>query len=344
MIWHPLLAAVLVGDLIGFLFLLAAAKTAFKISIHWAPQSARLQQIRLERQAESAALSAKFALAAFWAATLVLIVAVTNVLPAVIPGAMCGTGALQATGGFGGPALFLRLIVSGILYIWLILEKLNSKRPESPLAPVNARVLLLAVPFYALAVSATLQAIFHIDAQQPVDCCAVVYDQFRDLAAANRTSGFSNTVWLWIFWLLSAFLIFGGWQARRPGSTGDSKFIGWLALSALLWVPTAALVLVNVFSAYYYQVLHHHCPWCLFLPDHKFVGVPLFAALAVVLLEGPAGYITARLAVQYPQFKKTAARRARIAVWRLLLAAAAFISMVGLPAILWRLQFGVWIR
>jgi hypothetical protein len=344
MIWHPLLMAVLVGDLLGFLFLLAAAKTAFRISIHWAPQSARLQQIRLERAAESAALSAKFALAAFWAATLVLIVAITNVLPALIPGAMCGTGVLQATGGFGGPALFLRLIVFGILYIWLILEKLNSKRPDSPLAPGNARLLLLVVPFYALAVSATLQAIFHIDAQQPVDCCAVVYDQFRDLSAANRTAGFSNTVWLWIFWMLSALLILCGWQARRTGPTGGFKFTGWLALAALLWVPTAALVLVNVFSAYYYQVLHHHCPWCLFLPEHRFVGVPLFAALAVVLLEGPVFLITARLAAKYPQFKETAALRARIAVWRLLLAAGAFMGMVTLPAIWWRLQFGVWIR
>jgi hypothetical protein len=344
MIWHPLLMAVGVGDLLGFLFLLAAAKTVFKIGIHWAPQSAQLQQIRLERAAESAALSAKFALAAFGVATLVLIVAITNVLQAVIPGAMCGTGVLQATGGFGGPALFLRLIVCGIMYIWRVLEKLNFKQPDSPLTPGNARLLLLALPFYALAVSTTLQAIFHIDTQQPVDCCAIVYDQFRDLADANRTAGFANTLWLWIFWVLSSLLILSGWQARRSGSTGRVKFTGLLALLALIWVPTAALVLVNVFAAYYYQVPHHHCPWCLFLPDHQFVGLPLFATLTVVLLEGPAAFIAARLAVKYPQFIETAALRSRIAILRLLLAAIAFIGMVALPAIWWRLQFAVWIR
>jgi hypothetical protein len=344
MIRHPLLIAVFVGDLFSLLFLLAAAKIALKTIIKWAPQSADSQQIKLERAAETGGLIAKFALASFFGSTLVLIVGITNVLPAVIPGAMCGTGVLQATHGLGGPALFYRLLVLGIIYIWLALEKLNNRRPDRPLTSSNARVLLLVLPFHLLAVSTTMQAFLGIDTHQPVDCCAVVYDQFPNLAIAQQTAGVPNTQWLLIFWTLTVLVGISGWQAWRAEPAGRVKTSGWMALLTLLWVPSAAIVLTRVFAAYYYQVLHHHCPWCLFLSDHKFVGIPLFFSLAVVVLEGPAAFVIAKIAVKYPQFVQAAARRSKIAGLRILLAAGAFIGMVSLPAIFWRLQFGVWIH
>jgi hypothetical protein len=344
MIRHPLLIAVFMGDLISLLLLLSAAKTALKTVTEWAPQSAAGRQIQLERAVETGELTAKFALAAFFASTLVLLIGITNVLPAVIPGAMCGTGVLQATDGLGGPAVFFRLLVLGIIYIWLALEKLNNRRPDRPLTSSNARVLLLVLPFHLLAVSTTMQAFLRIDTHQPVDCCAVVYDQFPNLAIAQQTAGIPNTLWLLIFWTLTILVVISGWQAWRAEPAGRVKTSGWMALLAFLWVPSSAVVLIRVFAAYYYQVLHHHCPWCLFLPDHKFVGIPLFFSLAVVVLEGPAAFITAKIAVKYPQFVQAAARRSKIAGLRILLAAGAFIGMVSLPAIFWRLQFGVWIH
>jgi hypothetical protein len=257
---------------------------------------------------------------------------------------MCGTGVLQATDGLGGRALLYRFLTLGILYLWLILEKLNNLQPDWPLAGRNARVMLLVLPFHLLAVSTTLQAVLRIDSHQPVDCCAAVYDQFQNLTSAQHSAGIPNSLWLLIFWLLTILVIISGLQVRRVQPSGRVKTAGWMALLALLWVPTAAVVLIRVFAAYYYQVLHHYCPWCLFLPDHKFVGIPLFFSLAVVLLEGPAAYLTAKVAAKYPQMVPTATRRSNIAGLRILLAAGAFISMVTLPAIFWRLQYGVWIR
>ena len=344
MIRHPLLIAVFMGDLISLLLLLAAAKTAFRTVTEWVPQSAAGRQIQLERAVETGELTAKFALAAFFASTLVLLVGITNVLSAVIPGAMCGTGVLQATHGLGGPAVFFRLLVLGVIYIWLVLERLNNLQPDRPLTTGNARVLLLILPLHLLAVSTTMQAFMRIDMVQPVDCCAVVYDQFPNLAVAQQTAGIPNTLWLLIFWTLTSLVMISGFQSWRAKPADRAKTSGWTALLSLLWVPTAAVVLIKVFAAYYYQVLHHHCPWCLFLPDHKFVGIPLFFCLAVVVLEGPAAFITAKIADKYAQFDQTAAWRSKIAGLRILLAAGAFIGMVSLPAIFWRLQFGVWIH
>ncbi|UCD77171.1 MAG: hypothetical protein JSW26_17305 [Desulfobacterales bacterium] len=344
MIWHPLLIAVLVGDLLSLLLLLAAAKTAFKITIQWAPQSATSQQIQLERAAETSVLTAKFALGIFFASTLVLIVGITNVLPALIPGAMCGTGVLQATDGLGGRALVFRLLLLGIIYIWLNIEKLNILQPHRPLTQRNARILLLVLPFHLLAASTTMQAVYRMDTHQPVDCCAVVYDQVRNLASAQQAAGIPDTLWLLIFWTLTIPLVFGGLRAWRAEPSAQVKATGWMALLALLWVPAAAVVLIRVFAAYYYQVLHHHCPWCLFLSDHKFVGIPLFFTLAVVVLEGPTSFLTAKIAATYPEFIQTANMRARIAGLRLLLAAIAFTGMVALPAVIWRLRYGVWLQ
>ncbi|MDP4979186.1 MAG: hypothetical protein NWQ21_07005, partial [Desulfobacterales bacterium] len=169
MIWHPLLIAVVVGDLLSLLLWLGAARTAFQIVIKWVSQSAKREQIQLERRAETARLAAKFSLAIFILSTTLLIIGITNVLPAMVPGAMCGTGVLQATDGLLGRALMVRFLVFFIMTLWLTYEKLNLSRPDAPLTTYNSRVLLLALPFFLLAVITTYRGILRIDAHQPVD-------------------------------------------------------------------------------------------------------------------------------------------------------------------------------
>jgi len=148
MIWHPLLIAVIVGDLLSLLLWLGAAATAFQIVIKWVPHSAGREQIQLERRAETARLAAKFSLAVFFLSTALFIIGITPVLPAIVPGAMCGTGVLQATDGLVGPALIFRFFVFFIMMLWLTYEKLNLSRPDAPLTRYNSRILLLALPFF----------------------------------------------------------------------------------------------------------------------------------------------------------------------------------------------------
>jgi hypothetical protein len=182
-----------------------------------------------------------------------------------------------------------------------------------------------------------------IDTHRPVDCCAVVYDQFANLVAARQAVGIPDIFWVWAFWILT-FLLFvcAIWSIKsRPG--GGKISAGCLALVTVIWVPVAALTLVKVYAAYFYQVLHHHCPWCLFLPEHKFVGIPLFGALVIVTFEGPLSYLSANIAENYPSLRKKAGGRARLAGVRLLMAAVAYSGMISLPALWWRLLYGVWL-
>ena len=343
MIWHPLLIAVVVGDLLSLLLWLGAAATAFQVVIKWVPQSAERKQIQLERRVETARLSARFSFVVFFLSTALLIIGITNVLPEIVPGAMCGTGVLQATDGLAGRALMYRFFAFFIMTLWFTYEKLDLSRPDAPLTRYNSRVLLLALPFFLLAVITTFRGILRIDSHRPVDCCAMVYGQFDNLATAQQIAGIPNIFWVWTFWMLTALMLLCALWSLRTKRTIGEKATGFLAVITVIWVPIAAITLVRVYAAYFYQVLHHHCPWCLFLPEHKFVGIPLFGALVIISLEGPISYLAVKTAANYPDLLPRAKIRSRLAGLRLFLAAVAYSGMVALPAIYWRLLYGVWL-
>ena len=342
MILHPFLIVVVIGDLLSLLLWLGAAKTAFQNVAKRAPQSTKRDQIQLERGGKIARLMAKFSLAIFSLSTALFIFGITNVLPASVFGAMCGSGVLQGTDGLGDQALMYRFLVFFIMTLWLTYEKLNLSRSDAPLTVYNSRIVLLALPFFLLAVITTYRGILRIGSHQQVDCCEIVYDQFSNLAGTRQIAGIPETFWVWTLWILTASMILCAvWslKAKRPNG---AKATGTLALLALTWVPIAAITLVQVYTANFYQVLLHHCPWCLFLPEQKFVGVPLFGALVIITLEGPIAYLTVKTGINYPALLPAAKRRSRLAGLRLLIAVAAYSGIVALPAIYWRLHYGVW--
>jgi len=342
MIPHPLLIAVIVGDLLGLLLWLGAARTAFQIVPKRVAQSAKREKIQLEQRAKKARLSAKFSFAVFFLSTALLIIGITNVLPESVAGSMCGTGVLQATDGLGSQALMARFFVLFILTLWLTFAKLDLNRPDATLTMFNSRLVLLAFPFFLLAVITTFRSILRIDSHQPVDCCALVQNQFGNLAAARQFAEIPDTFWVWTFWLLTALMLICAVWSLRTKRTNGEKATGSLAVITIIWVPIAAISLVRVYSVYFYQVLQHHCPWCFFLPEHKFVGIPLFGALIIIILEGPIAYLVAKTTANFPDLIPRAKRRSKLAALRLLLAAVAYTGMVALPAIYWELLYGVW--
>jgi hypothetical protein len=269
MIWHPLQLTTLAALFIGLLLLAAAAVKAFRIVLGWNPASADRAQISLEIEAEAAVVMARWALWITLLSIMLMILGVTNVFPALIPGAMCGTGVMQAMGPAGTGFLILNAILLGILLFWNTVEKLDRRRPDYPLARLGARLLLLALPVAVLAFVQSVSAAFGVDTHRPVDCCAVVYDQYRTLSEAQSISGLSDGFWLSAWGGLSILLLILGLLVRRPATAPSMKWNGLLAATAALWVPVAAITLTDILSAYHYGVLQHRCPWCLFLPQHR---------------------------------------------------------------------------
>lgn len=331
---HPLLLALAMVDALAALLVVAATLRAAAVLLGWEPGSASRRQLALERGLEAASLQARGGALLLAAGSVLALLAVASVLPAVVPGAMCGTGVMTALGGLGSRALTLRVLALGALTVWATLDHLDRQDPAAPLALGLSRALLVASPLVVLATWDTTRAFAGLDTHSPVDCCAVVYDAARPggLGAAGLPDS-----WLWAFGAGGALVFAGALkQIIRPGRGAVA------ALVTLAWVPLAAHVLVQRLAAYHYEVLAHRCPWCLFLPEHALVGYPLFGALAI-LAAAALVWLAAGGALRGGRPLDTAAlrllQRAGIVGW---VALVVFLVLSVGPAWVWRLRYGVW--
>lgn len=342
MFWNPLLLAIISAQIMALLLMLAACPAGLNTALHWQPLVADHQQLSLEAKAQGASILGR---TAFWLSVfsaVLLVFGIANIFHEDIPGAMCGTGVCQAMSGNGSTRL---LLYNGLLLLlmklWYELDKLNQRLVEMPLTQISAR-LFLAIPVVAiLTLKQTWEAFSGIRPHQPVDCCAVVYDQFSTIEQARRILGLGDNLWIAAFILLNILLLI--LSVTLSVSRGDRPWErSALAVVSWLWLPVAALILVNVLSAYHYEVLHHHCPWCLFLPEHRLVGYPLYGAMTFIGMEGFTIFMLPWLVKHDTGIYRTALDRCRHAAKKITMAQILFLVIAVLPAIVWRLRYGVW--
>ncbi|OQX05065.1 MAG: hypothetical protein BWK76_27950 [Desulfobulbaceae bacterium A2] len=342
MIWHPLLQAILALDLLALLLLGLASWTAVQALLAWQPRSASARQLRLEARLEIASLQGRAVAILQMLALILLVVAIASALPPLVRGAMCGTGALNALGPEGPRLLLVRVFALLLLHGWRVLDGLNRQAPQGPLSLAVAKGLLLALPAVALIPPLTLEAFLALEPGRPVDCCAVVYDNFASLAQAGRLWGVDNSLWLAAM-LAGAGLVLALALAAilRPAAMLARAWP--LALSTCLWVPVAAIALVRVLAAYHYGVLHHHCPWCLFLDAQYHVGYPLWGSLLTLLLLGLTPLLLRGAVGVAPELRPAALRHLRRSAMLQFCLLLLFLTLATAPALLWRLKAGVWL-
>lgn len=344
MIRHPLLLSVLAIDVLGLLLVAAATVSAIRILTGRSPESVDAAQASLERETGTASGRGRTGLVLFALSTSVLIVGITGVLPKIVPGAMCGEGVLQATKGAMGRALALRGLALGGLAVWHLLDRLNRSRPDSPMAAKEARTLLLASPLVVLAVYDTFQAILRLDVNRPVNCCTVVYDKVRNVDPVGSSWSIPDAYWIGGLALGGIAIIFAGlhlWRSSRPPGARATRLV---SLVTILWVPVATTALLRSFAAYHYRFPREPCAWCLFLPENKLVGYLLFGSLIAVAVEACAAFICSTVAASCPALESATGKRTRTAGLRVALSALLFLALVGIPAVVWRLQLGFWIK
>ncbi len=338
---HPLFLALAVLDAVSGLLMVYAAWAAVQTLTSWSPRSAQRSQLRLERRAESSEIAARFGIGFFFVGSGLLVLGISNVLPAVVPGAMCGTGVIQASAGGLSRAIFLRLIGAVVAHLWMVLAKLNRSRPEAPLVALNARILLIVAALIVTAGAGSTGALWRLDLQQTVDCCTVLYDRVLSPTSSGLFAAAEMPVW--VFATATAAVLGFGWGARFGGERVRRGAAALLCGGVWVWVPLAVLVLVDRVAPYYYQVLQHRCPWCLFLPEHGYAGFAFFGSLLVAAFEGPVAWVADRVAGSHPGLKAAASRRSQRAASLVMMAAVMFTALAVAPAIAWRWRFGVWI-
>ncbi|MFO7715602.1 hypothetical protein [Desulfosarcina sp.] len=340
MIWHPLVWAFWIAAAAGLLLYALGAVRALNVIQNWSPADADIVQLQRERHAETAALFGHWSLGCLTAAAILGLTGVAVVWHHIVPGAMCGTGVLQALGTNGSRAMIFWGGALITLYGWRVMDRLDCQHPQGVLTQTGARVMLTAAPFLTLAIFYSWQALMQVESVPPVSCCAAVYDQILNDASGSAAMEWFSPISLWgslagsgALAILAAIII--RFPHRRPGAL----MIG----IAIFWTIGATVAVKQVWSAYYYQVLSHPCPWCLFLPEYYGAGFFIFGCMAVVVMESTALWLADITRSRYPILADPAARRMHQAAWRIAMALAGFTLLTTGPAIVWRLRTAVWI-
>jgi hypothetical protein len=339
-IWHPLVWAFWVAAATGGLLYLTGAAQAVDVLLNWAPAGTDIDQLRRERHAETAALLGHWSLGCLAAASALGLVGIAVAWHRMVPGAMCGTGVLQAMGTDGSRAMIFWGLTLLILYGWRTLDRLDSHHPEGLLTQAGARAILLAAPFLLLAVFFSWQSLMRIENVPPVSCCAAVYDRILDDSPGSVALKGLTPIFLWGGLAgFTALLILAVSSIRRPGHGAGAL----RCMIAAVWSIGATVSVKQVWSAYYYQVLSHPCPWCLFLPDYWGAGFLIFGCMAIVVLESVALWLADRTLSRVPALAAPARKRIRQAAWRITIALIGFTVLTAGPAIVWRLRTGAWL-
>ena len=344
MIWHPLVAAICVIDIATLVVLAHAAYIGIKVLLYWETGSPSPVQLHLEALVDTASYSGRLVLVLQAGAALLLVIAISHVLPSFVPGAMCGTGVIQATGTLGWKALIFRALALLMLWLWFSIDSVNRRHPTPPLPQEASRFVVASVPFVALAIWSTLQAVYGLNLHEPVNCCTVVYDQVSVSSDVGAEPLFSDTVLVSatvLTLLVTVFLTL--WVAIKPLPLKSCRY-PFLMISGVAWVFFATLALVHVFASYHYGVLYHHCPWCLFLPEHSMVGYPLFAGLFLVFAESITMAAISGSCRNIPQDQKSATLLIRRKALILGAGIATYLALGIAPVLWWRLSYGVWMH
>jgi hypothetical protein len=338
-IWHPLTWAFWSAAFTGLLIYGMAAFRSANVFLDWRPDRADSRQLRRERDAEVAALLARGALVCLAATALLGLIGITLAWHRVVPGAMCGTGVLQAMGSYGIRAMIFWGLALVILYAWWVLDRLDRRDPLGGLTWQAARILLTAAPFLLAAVLYSWPALMRIASSPPVSCCAAVYDRVLEETSTSAVPGrlLAASFWGQLAGSVGLLIL----AARRIQHPERGSAILPTAI-VTLWVPAASICIKHLWSLYYYQVLSHPCPWCLFLSDYCGAGFLIFGCMAAAVLSSVSLWVAGHVRSRHPPLSKPAIRHIRRSAWQLLAAIVGFTGLTAGPALLWRLHTGVW--
>ena len=287
---HPAALAVGLLDLIAWAIFLAAGWRVLAALPQWQPESADVLQLRRERSLELVAFQGRWITTLQAAALVALVLGVSNLWTEIVPGAMCGTGVLQAMGTAGEQTLLFRGLALLILYCGWTAERLARSDARMRPSPIHGRLLLLAGPLMVLGTWTFIQAAAALNGPEPVNCCAALYDQ---AGAAGWLSSAGSRVpsAIWAAACFGGALATAFWgllQYRKP-HFGGNRIALVAAVMILAWAAAAFGGLKFVVAPYVFEILNHPCPWCFFLWDHHALGFVLFGLPVWVIAETAAG-------------------------------------------------------
>jgi hypothetical protein len=341
MTWHPLTLSILLLDGLSAVFYLAAAARLLAVLPGWNPAGTDRQQLLRERGFELVIYQGHWIIALQTVSFILLVVAISNVWPEYVPGAMCGLGVMQAMGAAGDQTFFLRLLLLGLLTGWHVLMLLERQHPMHQDPARAGRLLLLTGPLIAAGALTLGRALVSVRPDQPVSCCATVYAQ-AGVAAPSFDVAWASVNWPLLCGLGGAAALLQGvglWKWAQP----PRSLVRYVPTAlTFLWLPIAYMTLKYSTAPYLLEVLYHPCPWCLLLAEHRVIGFALFFLLAWVGVETIAAQVAQLATRRCPALHNGAHILRQRSGRRVVVCTFLFLTLAVLPALIWRWRFGGW--
>jgi hypothetical protein len=317
----------LTGEVITFLvlegvlliLLTVAAAVAVPILRHWNFQATSDRQYQLENRAYlvgliiTFALGAKIILLPFFAHAL-------DRLAAVVPGAMCAAGVINAN-SYGFPLLGWKLGVLVLAGGWLLVNRRDVQAINFPhLKPKLGLFLVIAG---AVLVESVLDVLYltGISTLTPVQCCSIIYGVASP--AGGLPWGLDTRLLLVLFYLVYLLVL--------VLSSARYLFLNFLA--NLGFLVLGYLAVVYFFGTYVYQLPTHQCPFCMLQPEYFYVGFLIWGTLFFGVFLGMAGWLVQLL---------TGQAVAGTGRWCMVLLTVFTVACTLYPLV-YRLRNGVWL-
>ena len=273
------------NEVVVFLFLEAvllimqtvAVVSAVEILRKWDFQATSTDQYRLEKRAYLVVLIILFSLVAK-IILLPFFSYMIDQLAAIIPGAMCGAGVINAN-GYGPVLLLLKVVILALAGTWLIVNKQDLTATDYPHFKAKFRFFLVIYFFVTLETVLDFLYLANISTLSPVQCCSAI---FGISGGANALPlGLDTGMLLALFYLLYALIVVLG--------LSKYGFLNLLANAAFLYFGYQAVV--DFFGTYVYELPTHKCPFCMLQKEYFYVGYLIWGTLFLGTFFGVSSFL-----------------------------------------------------
>lgn len=279
MILNPTVIANLLAAYVGSGMLVYAAYYGAQILKHWNIESGEELQLILERKTYliSTVLSFVFGLQLL---SLFLYIFTADALCPLFVGAMCAAGTLNVN-AFGYPTLVLKILNFILAGLWLVLNHADNQGYDYPLIKKKYLLLLLISPFIVL--ETLLESAYFLGMQADVitSCCGSLFSSEKAGGLGSEIASLPARPMLWTFYSAMLVTLASGlfFYIKRQGGYLYAGF-------SLLMFGVSLMAIVSAISLYIYELPTHHCPFCIIMPEYRYIGYLLYVLLFGAVVTG----------------------------------------------------------
>lgn len=316
----PEIIAILTLDALFLLLGSLACVSALSILRHWDAHATTQLQYTLEKRSYLVSVIIKY-IFTMKVPLFLFFIYTTDKLSAIITGAMCATGVINAV-DFGFYLSIFKLLNLYGFGFWLLVyqcDMLHSTMPYTKL-----KLWLFCLLFIPLVAEIGLEILFFttLNFSKIVSCCGTLFS-VASTSYSSLLFKVDGLVWVGFFYTF-AFLVFVAYRLKNSVL---------MLFSNMLYLIFAIISLIVFFSTYVYELPTHHCPFCLLQKEYYGMGYLLYSLLFLGTFSGIGGALLEQIiGVKQPIWFK------RSLVFNLL-----YLLMISLYPLVYYIKNGVWL-